>query len=139
MPISICQESVQDVFSHTVQVVIRQRHSSVSQGLFVKHLVFHFNNFLSPEEVSFAGQKRELPLKLLILPCLPLHIPIPCATAACSSIEHRACSVVWRLRHRSVRRQTAWQHPTARLDVILTTQKQEKSALSRLSSTSLAV
>lgn len=124
MPISVCQESVQDVFSHTVQVVTRQRHISVFQGLFCQA----FGSSFKPSSESRRGflcwPKRQLPLKLLIFPHLPLHVvSIPCATAACYSVKHRACSVGWRLRHPCVRRQTAWQHPTAKLVVILTTQK----------------
>lgn len=124
MPISVCQESVQHVFNHTLQVVNRQRHISISQGLFLKHLLLRLNHLLSPAEVFFAWPKRQLPLQLLILPRLPLRVvPIPSATAVCCSVTHRAWSVVWSPRHLCVRRQPAWQHPTAKAVVILTAQK----------------
>lgn len=49
MHVSICQESLQDVFNRAVQVVIRQGHISVFQGLFVKHLVLHLLRLLRLE------------------------------------------------------------------------------------------
>lgn len=76
--------------------------------------------------------KTQLPLKLLILPRLPLHVvPVPCAVAACCAVKPRPCSSVRRLRHPCARRQPAWPRPAAKLGVTLTTQKQEKSALLR--------
>lgn len=80
MPISVCQESIQDVFNHAVQVVTRQRHISVFQGLFVKHLHLHLKHLLSPEEVFFAGLRGSY-LKncsfFPVCPCMLFLSPVP--------------------------------------------------------------
>lgn len=66
MHVSICQESLQDVFNRAVQVVIRQGHISVFQGLFVKHLVLHLLRLLRLE--GFLWPKQ------LVLP----HVALAC-------------------------------------------------------------
>lgn len=100
MHVPICQESLQDVFSHAVQVVIRQGHISVFQGLFVKHLVLRLHHLLSLEGFLFSGLNSLLFLMYL---SLPLHVDTqhrsyPCAIAVCCSVNPGAFSAGCRLR-----------------------------------------
>lgn len=75
MPISVCQESVQDVFSHTVQVVIRG--ISLSPRSLCQALGASFKPS-SESGRGFVWPKRQLPLKSVIFHCLPLRVvPAP--------------------------------------------------------------
>lgn len=106
MPISFCQESAQDVFSHTVQVVIRRRHISVFQGLFAKHLILHLNHLLRPKKKVFFAGLRDNYLGSRSAAHFSPSAPVCCSYSLfyCRVLFSRTWGMLLRLRHPHIRR-----------------------------------
>lgn len=96
MPISVCQESAQAVFSHTVQVVISQGHICLPRFL-CQALDCSFKPSSEPKKGFLCWPKRQLPWKLLsrsffpICPCMLFLFPDLLQGAVLSNSE---CVVV---------------------------------------------